>query len=65
MVMDLNLPDLSGYELLTRMAEADEPPSLRSSSTGRTLTGEEEQGLRRFSKSIIIKGCALPGAAAG
>jgi len=61
MVMDLNLPDLSGYELLTRMAEADEasfPPVIVY--TGRTLTGEEEQGLRRFSKSIIIKDARSP-----
>jgi CheY-like chemotaxis protein/signal transduction histidine kinase len=61
MVMDLNLPDFSGYELLTRMAEADEvsfPPVIVY--TGRTLTGDEEQQLRRFSKSIIIKDARSP-----
>jgi CheY-like chemotaxis protein len=61
MVMDLTLPDFSGYELLTKMAEADEvsfPPVIVY--TGRTLTGDEEQGLRRFSKSIIIKDARSP-----
>jgi CheY-like chemotaxis protein/CHASE3 domain sensor protein len=61
MVMDLNLPDFSGYELLTKMAEADEvsfPPVIVY--TGRTLTGDEEQRLRRFSKSIIIKDARSP-----
>jgi CheY-like chemotaxis protein len=61
MVMDLNLPDFSGYELLTRMSEADEvsfPPVVVY--TGRSLTRDEEQGLRRFSKSIIIKDARSP-----
>jgi len=61
MVMDLNLPDLSGYELLTKMAETDEvsfPPVIVY--TGRTLAGDEEQRLRRFSKSIIIKDARSP-----
>lgn len=61
MVMDLNLPDLSGYELLERMAAQDEvsfPPVIVY--TGRSLTREEEQGLRRFSRSIIIKDARSP-----
>jgi CheY-like chemotaxis protein/CHASE3 domain sensor protein len=61
MVMDLNLPDFSGNELLTKMAEADEvsfPPVIVY--TGRSLTGAEEQVLRRFSKSIIIKDARSP-----
>jgi CheY-like chemotaxis protein len=61
MVMDLNLPDFSGYELLTRMSEADDvafPPVIVY--TGRSLTRDEEQGLRRFSKSIIIKDARSP-----
>jgi CheY-like chemotaxis protein len=43
------------------MAEADEvsfPPVIVY--TGRSLTSEEEQGLRRFSKSIIIKDARSP-----
>jgi CheY-like chemotaxis protein len=61
MVMDLNLPDFSGYELLQKMAEAEDvafPPVIVY--TGRTLTGDEEQQLRRFSKSIIIKDARSP-----
>jgi len=61
MVMDLNLPDFSGYELLQKMADADEvafPPVIVY--TGRSLTGDEEQRLRRFSKSIIIKDARSP-----
>jgi len=61
MVMDLNLPDLSGYELLEKMARQEDvafPPVIVY--TGRSLTGEEEQGLRRFSRSIIIKDARSP-----
>jgi CheY-like chemotaxis protein/CHASE3 domain sensor protein len=61
MVMDLNLPDFSGYELLEKMAEADDvsfPPVIVY--TGRTLSSDEEQRLRRFSKSIIIKDARSP-----
>ena len=60
-VMDLNLPDLSGYELLQKMAEQDEvsfPPVIVY--TGRSLSRDEEQKLRRFSKSIIIKDARSP-----
>jgi CheY-like chemotaxis protein len=61
MVLDLNLPDLSGYDLLQQMTEHDEvafPPVIVY--TGRALKREEEQSLRRFSKSIIIKDVRSP-----
>ena len=61
MVMDLNLPDVSGYDLLERMAGQEHvafPPVIVY--TGRSLTADEEQGLRRFSKSIIIKDARSP-----
>jgi CheY-like chemotaxis protein/CHASE3 domain sensor protein len=61
MVMDLNLPDLSGYELLEQMAGQEDvafPPVIVY--TGRSLTRDEEQRLRRFSKSIIIKDARSP-----
>jgi len=60
-VMDLNLPDLSGYQLLERMSEQDDvsfPPVIVY--TGRSLTRNEEQDLRRFSRSIIIKDARSP-----
>ncbi len=61
MVMDLNLPDISGYELLQRMTDQDDvsfPPVIVY--TGRALSRDEEQQLRRFSKSIIIKDARSP-----
>ncbi|MGV7188357.1 response regulator [Xanthomonas axonopodis] len=61
MVTDLALPDGSGYDLLERMAGNDAvafPPVIVY--TGRALTRDEEQGLRRYSKSIIIKGVRSP-----
>ena len=61
MVMDLNLPDLSGYELLEQMATQEHisfPPVIVY--TGRSLTDDEEQKLRRFSRSIIIKDARSP-----
>ena len=60
-VMDLKLPDLSGYQLLEQMAEHDDvsfPPVIVY--TGRSLTRDEEQQLGRFSRSIIIKDARSP-----
>lgn len=61
MVMDLNLPDLSGYELLEKLSKRDDvsfPPVIVY--TGRSLTADEEQRLRRYSRSIIIKDARSP-----
>ncbi|KJV24428.1 hybrid sensor histidine kinase/response regulator, partial [Luteibacter yeojuensis] len=61
LVMDLVLPDGSGYDLLEHMARSEAfafPPVIVY--TGRSLTREEEQRLRRYSKSIIIKGARSP-----
>jgi len=61
MVLDLTLPDTSGYELLERMAEDDAyafPPVIVY--TGRAITEDEEQQLRKYSRSIIIKGAKSP-----
>ncbi|WP_250492945.1 MULTISPECIES: response regulator [unclassified Caballeronia] len=60
-VMDLALPDGSGYELLERVSTSSghgSPPVIVY--TGRMLSQEEEQRLRRYSKSIIIKGAKSP-----
>ncbi len=60
-VTDLSLPDASGYDLLETMA-ADEayafPPVIVY--TGRSLTADEEQRLRRYSSAIIVKGARSP-----
>jgi len=60
-VMDLTLPDGSGYDLLRSMADSAPhsfPPVIVY--TGRSLTAEEERRLRYYSKSIIIKGAKSP-----
>ncbi|HDS0924961.1 TPA: response regulator [Stenotrophomonas maltophilia] len=61
MVTDLALPDGTGYDLLEYMAGNEAvafPPVIVY--TGRALTRDEEQRLRRYSKSIIIKGARSP-----
>jgi CheY-like chemotaxis protein len=61
MVVDFNLPDYSGYDLLEKMSQQEEvafPPVIVY--TGRALSREEEQRLRRYSKSIIIKDARSP-----
>jgi len=61
MVVDFNLPDLSGHDLLEKMSQQEDvafPPVIIY--TGRALTREEEQRLRRYSKSIIIKDARSP-----
>ncbi len=61
MVMDLALPDGTGFELLERISKVGKyssPPVIVY--TGRSLSLEDEQRLRRYSRSIIIKGARSP-----
>lgn len=61
MVLDLTLPDASGFSLLETLSREDSysfPPVIVY--TGRELSADEEQKLRRYSKSIIIKGAKSP-----
>ena len=61
MVLDLSLPDASGYTLLETLSREETysfPPVIVY--TGRDLSTAEEQRLRRYSKSIIIKGAKSP-----
>jgi signal transduction histidine kinase/DNA-binding response OmpR family regulator len=61
MVVDLTLPDMSGFDLLAKLSEDDSfafPPVIVY--TGRELSADEEMRLRKFSKSIIIKGAKSP-----
>jgi len=61
MVLDLTLPDASGYSLLETLSQEDAyafPPVIVY--TGRELSATDEQKLRRYSKSIIIKGAKSP-----
>ena len=61
MVLDLSLPDASGYSLLETLSETGDhsfPPVIVY--TGHDLTAEDELKLRRYSSSIIIKGAKSP-----
>ncbi|WP_053119900.1 response regulator [Pseudomonas sp. P1.31] len=61
MIIDLKLPDMLGNDLLKRMATEDIcsfPPVIVY--TGRNLTRDEEADLRKYSRSIIIKGARSP-----
>lgn len=61
MVLDLSLPDASGFSLLEKLSAEDIyafPPVIVY--TGRELDADEEQRLRRYSRSIIIKGAKSP-----
>jgi HAMP domain-containing protein/CheY-like chemotaxis protein/signal transduction histidine kinase len=60
-VLDLALPDISGFELL---GEVQKDAKLRETPivvfTGRELTVEEEGALRQQAKSIVLKGVRSP-----
>ncbi len=60
-VLDLKLPDISGFDLLT---EVQQDPRLRDTPivvfTGRELSEHEETELRRKAKSIVLKGVRSP-----
>lgn len=61
MILDLNLPDMNGFELLNRV-DADER-ILRCPVivyTGRELTPEEHTELMRHAESVIVKGARSP-----
>jgi CheY-like chemotaxis protein len=57
MILDLGLPDMSGFDLLKKMDTDDRvtPPPVVI-YTGRELTSKEDSELRKYSGSIIIKG---------
>ncbi len=62
MIMDLSLPGMSGYDLLSQISNENSvysfPPVIVY--TARDLTREEEVKLRLYSGSIIIKGAKSP-----
>lgn len=61
MILDLTLPDMTGYELLDQIHH---DPSLNRCPiivyTGKTLTEEENMALIPYTDSIIIKGVKSP-----
>jgi CheY-like chemotaxis protein len=60
-ILDLHLPDMSGYEVLQAVA-ADQ--SIRRTPaivyTGKDLTIEEEKQLRQYAESIVLKTAESP-----
>ncbi len=60
-VTDLTLPDATGFDLLETMA-LDGAYSFPSVVvyTGRSLSADDEQRLRKYSSSIIVKGARSP-----
>ncbi|WP_454758614.1 response regulator [Caulobacter segnis] len=61
MVLDLNLPDASGFSLLETLSHEGGyafPPVIVY--TGHDLSQADEQRLRRYSDSIIVKGARSP-----
>lgn len=60
-VLDLGLSDMSGFEVLEKIQSLDEsrriPVIIHS---GRDLSREDEQRLRNYAESIIIKGAKSP-----
>lgn len=59
-ILDLNLPDISGTELLKKLSDEGVvlPPVIIY--TGKELTKEEHEELSMYSQSIVIKGVSSP-----
>ena len=59
MILDLGLPDISGFDLLDKLsAQGPLPPVVIYS--GRDLDDEENLRLRQYTESIVIKGARSP-----
>lgn len=60
-ILDLNLPDMSGYEVLKQLAEdeaIERTPVIVY--TGQDLSLEEEKQLRQYAESIVLKTVESP-----
>ena len=61
MVLDLGLPDMSGFQLMEEMKKDDVMSTLPVIVyTGRDLTKKEETQLKRMAKTIIVKDVRSP-----
>jgi HAMP domain-containing protein/CheY-like chemotaxis protein len=60
-VLDLRLPDMTGFEVLGRLGEN---PTLKELPvvvfTGKELTAEEDARLRMLARSVVVKGVESP-----
>jgi len=60
-ILDLGLPDMSGYEILEHMAELpDEEKSPVIVYTGQEISDDEQKILTKYTNNIIIKGAESP-----
>ncbi|HET9484718.1 MAG TPA: response regulator, partial [Xanthomonadales bacterium] len=60
-VLDLRLPDISGFEVLERLRDVPEARDLPVVVfTGKELTPEEDTQIRSKAKSIVLKGVQSP-----
>jgi CheY-like chemotaxis protein/HAMP domain-containing protein len=60
-VLDLRLPDISGFDLLDQIQREEKLRDLPIVVfTGRELTGDEEARLRKIAKSIVLKDVRSP-----
>jgi HAMP domain-containing protein/CheY-like chemotaxis protein/signal transduction histidine kinase len=60
-VLDLKLPDMSGFEVLERIREDEELAELPVVVfTGRELSAEEDATLHTMARSIVVKGVESP-----
>jgi CheY-like chemotaxis protein len=61
MILDLTLPDMSGFELLNRLDADDTLPKCPVIVyTGKALTEEENRELLKYADSVIVKGAKSP-----
>ncbi|MFO1061995.1 MAG: response regulator [Dongiaceae bacterium] len=60
-VLDLRLPDMSGFELLQAMRDDDGTPDIPVVVfTGRELSPEEDAQLHTMARSVVVKGVESP-----
>jgi len=60
-VLDLRLPDMSGFEVLGRLGETPELSEVPVVVfTGKELTAEEDARLRTLARSVVVKGVESP-----
>lgn len=61
MVLDLGLPDMTGFELMSKLQSQENLGQLPVIVyTGRDLTRTEEESLRKVAKAVIVKGVRSP-----
>jgi HAMP domain-containing protein/CheY-like chemotaxis protein/signal transduction histidine kinase len=60
-VLDLHLPDMSGFEVLERISQSPELSDLPVVVfTGRELSPDEEVQLHKLARSVVVKGVESP-----